>query len=161
MKRVPTGVKGFDKLVQGGFPKNFVVLVSGNPGTGKTIFCLEYLYNGVVKYKEPGIFLTLGQGKEGIMNQAIQFGWNIKKLEKKNLLKIVETEALSLKDVMELIKESVKKIKAKRLVIDSLSTLALYMMRPHWTVAPRTAIAYYSPTLADMKRRMFSFISMN
>ena len=45
--RVKTGVSGFDELVEGGIPKGFNVLITGLPGTGKTIFGLQYLYTGL------------------------------------------------------------------------------------------------------------------
>jgi len=37
-ERVPTGIQGLDALIEGGFPKGRSILVTGEPGTGKTIF---------------------------------------------------------------------------------------------------------------------------
>ncbi|MBS3065685.1 hypothetical protein J4229_01425 [Candidatus Pacearchaeota archaeon] len=84
-ERIPTGIKGFDELVQGGFPRNSSVLICGGPGTGKTIFGMEYIINGATKYKEKGLYITFEQRAESLRGQALQFGWNISKLEKKDL----------------------------------------------------------------------------
>ncbi len=57
IERVPTGVQGLDDLIEGGFPKNSIVIISGEPGTGKTTFALQFIYEGVKK-GEPGVFIT-------------------------------------------------------------------------------------------------------
>ena len=55
MERTKTGVGGLDELLNGGIPKNSVVLVSGAAGSGKTIFGLQFLINGALQYWERGI----------------------------------------------------------------------------------------------------------
>ena len=52
--RVPTGIKGFDQLVEGGFKKNSINLLVGGPGSGKTLFAMAFLYYGIIKYNEQG-----------------------------------------------------------------------------------------------------------
>ncbi|HKI75722.1 MAG TPA: ATPase domain-containing protein, partial [Candidatus Bathyarchaeia archaeon] len=44
MDRVPTGIKGLDELLGGGFPDGRCILIVGSPGSGKTTFALQYLY---------------------------------------------------------------------------------------------------------------------
>ncbi len=126
MKRLPTGIKGLDKLCQGGFPQNSSVLVCGSPGTGKSIFGLQYLYKGATKYSEKGLYVTIEERPENLRIQAKQFGWDIARLEKQgkiSFLKMPIDEANV--DIITLIKNALKKSKAKRLVIDSLSILAI------------------------------------
>ena len=53
--KVKTGVEGLDDVLNGGIPAGNLVVVSGEPGAGKTILCLEYLYRGVAQYNEPGV----------------------------------------------------------------------------------------------------------
>jgi len=124
--RVPTGIPGFDALVQGGFPKSSSVLVAGGPGTGKSIFCLEYLIKGATKFKEKGLYITFEQRAEELRNQAKQFGWNLEDLEKKGWIKIISVpvEKITPKTITE-IQTFVKRHQIKRLVIDSLSTLVI------------------------------------
>ena len=56
-ERVPTGVVGLDPLLEGGIPKGRSILVTGEPGTGKTIFALQFLYDGL-KRGEKGVFVA-------------------------------------------------------------------------------------------------------
>ncbi len=66
MERVPTGIKGFDNLVEGGLPLGSTVLVSGSPGTGKTILGLEYIYRGANDFGETGMFISFEQDPKDI-----------------------------------------------------------------------------------------------
>ncbi|MDI6806700.1 MAG: ATPase domain-containing protein, partial [Candidatus Aenigmarchaeota archaeon] len=56
MKRIKSGINGLDKLIEGGFPEGSVILVSGAPGTGKTLFGLQFIYQGA-KANEPGVYV--------------------------------------------------------------------------------------------------------
>lgn len=126
MEITKTGIKGFDKLVGGGFPKGSTILLSGTPGTGKTIFALEYLYNGTLKFNEKSLFVTFEERKENLINQASQFGWDLEALEKKGLLNIMEIYSSDInKYTVKSIIDSVNKLEIKRVVIDSLSTLSI------------------------------------
>jgi len=123
--RVPTGIKGFDKLIEGGFPKGAGILLSGTPGTGKTLFGLEYLYNGASKYNDPGLLFTLADTRENIIKSTKKFKWDLQKLvNKKIFLEYMPTEDyLTVSQIMQKVDYYVKEKKIKRLVIDSLSTL--------------------------------------
>ncbi len=125
MERVKTGIKGFDELVQGGFPKGFNILLTGLPGTGKTIFGMQYLYNGAMN-GEPGIYVSLDMSDLIFREQGKQFGWDVDKLEAENKLAIIKVpldrERIR---IFEKIKEEVARIGAKRLVFDSLATFAI------------------------------------
>ena len=70
MNRIKTSIVGFDELVGGGFPELSSVLLSGSPGTGKTIFSLQYIYNGAKKYNETGIYVSLVEGIEQLKVNA-------------------------------------------------------------------------------------------
>ena len=62
-KRVVTGIPGLDDLIEGGIPENFIILVSGTSGTGKTTFCMQFLAEGI-KHDEKGIYIGLGEDIE-------------------------------------------------------------------------------------------------
>lgn len=123
VNRVPTFIEGFDGLVDGGLPEGFSSVLIGGAGTGKTIFGVEYLYRGAAQNNEPGIYATFQESAAKIRLQGELFGWKIEELEKKGLLNIVEldrsNEALAFKNLVAV----VKKMGAKRLVIDSLSAM--------------------------------------
>ena len=125
MDRVKTGITGFDELIQGGFPSGFNVLLVGLPGTGKTIFGLQYIYNGAMD-DQPGVYVSMDATDGKVREQAGQFGWDINQLEsdkKLSILKVpLDRERVRLFD---LIQEEVDRIGAKRLVFDSLAAFAI------------------------------------
>ena len=88
--RVATGIPGLDALVEGGFPRARSILVSGSCGTGKSIFGMQYLYHGLVDYEEPGVFVTFDEMPSKIREDMLKFGWNLKELEKNDLLAILD-----------------------------------------------------------------------
>ncbi|MCL5427571.1 MAG: AAA family ATPase [Candidatus Marsarchaeota archaeon] len=120
MERVKTGIPGFDHLVKGGFPKGSTVLLSGTPGTGKSIFALAFIFNGAIK-NEPGLYVTFEQPPEELKIQASLFKWDLGALEKKGLVKFlyVPADATDM-NIYAKIEDAAKEISAKRLVIDSL-----------------------------------------
>ena len=79
MELVQTGIPGVDEMLGGGIPKTSVVIVSGSPGIGKSNFAMEYIYNGVTKYDESGIYLTVEDVPKNIIAYANAFGWDVEK----------------------------------------------------------------------------------
>jgi len=125
-ERITTGVPGFDELVEGGLPKGSVILLSGSPGTGKTIFCLETLYRGC-ELGEYGIFLSFEQSDQDILSQVDGFSWDLKKHLKSGKLIVKHVDILAEQNIFDLIKEIVpKNANSVRLVIDSLTALQNY-----------------------------------
>jgi len=127
MERVKTGIAGFDELMEGGIPKNHLVLVSGQAGAGKTIFGLQYLVTGA-KLGEKGVMISLEQSKNDIFNQASDFGWDFKKLEEDGLVRILsfKPSKTHLVTIMEDIEKAVAELQPKRLVWDSVSTYGVF-----------------------------------
>jgi circadian clock protein KaiC len=127
VKRIKTGIKGFDKLVQGGIPRGYTVLLSGSPGTGKTIFGVEFLKNGAENFNEPGLFITFEETPSNLIMQANQFGIMLKSLKENNkviIKTLPEQEKLNENILIKTIGDAIKQHKIKRLVIDSLNTYA-------------------------------------
>lgn len=123
VKRISTGIEGLDRLIDGGIPEGFNVLIAGGPGTGKTIFGLQFIYDGVKK-GEPGIYVSFEQFREEIIEQASQFGWNDIRNDK--LFSLLSIKRKDIPSFMNYLKDEVAAKKAKRLVVDSLSLLSVY-----------------------------------
>ncbi len=77
-ERVPTGITGLDQLLEGGFPKGRSILVTGDPGTGKTILSLQFLIEGLAR-GEKGIYVAADEGPMDILEQAASLGWDLEK----------------------------------------------------------------------------------
>lgn len=134
MNRTPTGIGGLDELLGGGYLPGSSILVAGGSGTGKTIFSTQFIYKGAEQYKEPGIYITLEEGSKNIWWNMKSFHWNITKLQQENLVKIYrfgmfspKEFALKFDEELEKIKRMVEEMGAKRLVIDSTTTIGMFM----------------------------------
>ncbi|HVO91453.1 MAG TPA: ATPase domain-containing protein [Terriglobales bacterium] len=75
-ERVPTGIQGLDQIIEGGLPKGRSYLVTGEPGTGKTIFALQFLFEGL-KRGEKCIFVTADEGPADVLEQSASLGWDL------------------------------------------------------------------------------------
>ena len=75
-ERVPTGIEGLDQRIEGGLPKGRSILVTGEPGTGKTIFALQFLVEGL-KRGEKCMFVTADEGPLDVLEQAASLGWDL------------------------------------------------------------------------------------
>ncbi len=131
IERVKSGIRGLDELIQGGFPKGSTILVSGGPGTGKTIFSLQFLVQGAAKYNEPGVYISLEEDPERIIEYtSVVFNWPIKRLIKKEKLVMIKSEIFDFEKFKSLIETHVEKINAQRLVIDPITVISLFFERP-------------------------------
>ena len=78
---VLTGIPGLDELIDGGIPEGRVILVVGGPGTGKTLFASQFLYNGIIEHNENGIFVSLDEAKNHFYPEMSKFGWDFQEAE--------------------------------------------------------------------------------
>jgi circadian clock protein KaiC len=85
-RKAPTGIAGFDEISGGGLPRGRTTLLMGGPGSGKTIFSLQFLVNGARHYKEPGIFVAFEETSKRIQANAESFDWQLTELRRKMLL---------------------------------------------------------------------------
>ena len=124
-ERTPTGVLGFDDLLNGGFLKKSTNLLSGSPGSGKSILAMQFIINGALNYNEPGVYISFEEDANDLRRDMKTFGWDIDKLEKEGKIAIInispvdiepQSSSESILGVKDII---IKKINAKRIVIDS------------------------------------------
>ncbi len=129
VERVPTGIPGLDRLLQGGFIKGSTVLVSGTAGAGKTIFCIQFLFEGL-KNGENCLFITLEELPEDIIKDALIFGWDLKKYINEGRFLIEYTDPFQLTDIISPLVEKIKSNNISRVALDSTSILGLYFEKP-------------------------------
>ncbi len=127
--RAQTGIEGFVEIVQGGFVRGSTIMLSGGAGTGKTIFGLQYLYNGAVTHGEPGVYISFNETKDAIYRHAEVFGWDLDKLEAENKFAFIKYEPHEVEMIISegggSIKDTIDALGAKRAVIDSLTSYTL------------------------------------
>jgi len=85
-RRVPTGIKGLDEMLSGGFLPGSAVLVRGAPGTGKTSLAMQYLVHGATECDEPGLLITFEEFPRSLHRDAMSLGWDLSKLEREGKL---------------------------------------------------------------------------
>jgi len=117
-ERVLSGIPGFDELLYGGIPRDNLVVLSGDPGSGKTCFALQYLYYGATKCLEKGVYISLEETEDEVIGIASEFGWDYRKLVKENKLRIITLELYDFDKLKNIIEDVVSEIGAKRIVID-------------------------------------------
>jgi KaiC/GvpD/RAD55 family RecA-like ATPase len=126
--RVKTGIPGLDELVEGGYRRSQVISVSGASGSGKTTFAVQFLYNGAMRYNEPGLYITLGEQKKQIFSNMLRYGWDLKKLEDEKKILFVEYPPYEIEVFLSqevVIRDSVEMVGVRRLVIDPVSSLLM------------------------------------
>ena len=126
-----TGIDGLDDILNGGIVKNSTTLVSGNPGAGKSILCLQFLYNGVKEFGEKGIYLSFEEDVQDLEEAAVSLGFDewgeyvengdIKVYDKQELLR--ENDFSS---SLDLLLDDIEDAGYDRLVLDSLAMFELF-----------------------------------
>ncbi|MDK2783434.1 MAG: hypothetical protein PWQ32_1023 [Thermococcaceae archaeon] len=144
VKRVKTGIPGMDEILHGGIPERNVVLLSGGPGTGKTIFSQQFLWNGL-QMGEPGIYVALEEHPVQVRQNMAQFGWDVKPYEEQGMFAMVDAftagigkskeyekyivhDLTDIREFIDVLRQAIKDINAKRVVVDSVTTL--YINKP-------------------------------
>ena len=141
--KIRTGIPGFDLIVDGGLKEGKTIVLSGESGSGKSTFGMQFLHNGASDFEESGIFVTLTQSPQELISDFDGYGWDIQKLVDDEKILIIDARPFKIDDEMfesdllcetepfpfthltQLILQGIKKIRAKRLVVDSLSVLSM------------------------------------
>jgi len=134
LERVHTGIKGLDNLISGGIPKHSITLVSGPPGSGKTIFCFQFLQKGIEE-GEKCLFLTLDKKIEGLLTQATELGIDFQSAIEKGQCKFLFLN-INKKLIYETMINEILSGNYDRVVLDSitpLSEMPIYVNNPEFT----------------------------
>jgi circadian clock protein KaiC len=135
LERIPTGITGFDELIGGGFQKGKTYLVSGEAGTGKTVFCLQYTLEGLAK-GENVVYLTIDERPAHLVQDAASFGWDLETPIREKHLNLIDITPefselrvgrfkgnVENQKIVDEIHSSIKKVGAQRVVIDPIAPM--------------------------------------
>ena len=128
LRKAPTGIAGFDEISGGGLPRGRTTLVAGGPGSGKTVFALQFLVNGARYHNEPGVFVAFEETTKSIATNAQGFDWHLPELRRKKLLfvdaqpkpDLVQSGDFDLCGMMATLAAQSGAMKARRIVFDAL-----------------------------------------
>jgi KaiC/GvpD/RAD55 family RecA-like ATPase len=122
INRIRTGIDGLDGIIDGGLPEKSITLISGPPGSGKSIFCFQFLYEGVKK-GEKCLFLTLDKKVNGLLIQAKKLGFDFQPAIEKKLAKFLFLN-VNKKLVYESMTNEILSGEYDRVVLDSITPLS-------------------------------------
>lgn len=123
--RVSFGIKTLDNMISGGLLRGSANLLEGAPGTGKTTLAMQFIHNGIKLYNEPGLIITFEEFPQQYYHDAMEFGWDFKKLEEEKKLKVIFSDphtTLAEFDKMDgVFVNLVETLGIKRVIIDSMT----------------------------------------
>jgi KaiC/GvpD/RAD55 family RecA-like ATPase len=142
--RVSTGVSGLDDMLGGGIPGEDILLVSGGPGTGKTILSLQYIVSAVGR-GEPCVYISLEESMKKKIEYAKAFGWDLQRAIDDDMLDVLDLymipQSQGYVDLYERIRGKlqftlekeienlVKRIDAKHVLVDPLTSILVHEQR--------------------------------
>jgi KaiC/GvpD/RAD55 family RecA-like ATPase len=142
LQRIESGIPGFDKIVGGGLIRDRVYLLSGPAGAGKTIFSSQFLYNGVSRYNENGVYVVLEETPQQLRENVYNsFQWDLQTYEDSGNIIILDAissrlglssgerfvvpRPFTLEALLYEIQTAIQTTNARRVVIDSLDAMSL------------------------------------
>ncbi len=121
MEKVKFGIPGLDEILKGGVKKDASILLTGIPGTGKSIAAMQFIHSGALA-GTPGMFITSEEAMASLKTNMKNLGFSIDELEKKGMITLVEQTVtsggmISIEAPLKLI----EKKKIQRVAMDSLT----------------------------------------
>src|ERR1700733_4274661 len=124
---IKTGIQGLDDILLGGIPRENLIVVQGEAGTGKTLFGTEFIYRGIVEFDEPGLIVVFETSAQKLVRDAAVMGWDLEELQTRKKLQIVFTSPEVLEQEVRspdsLLLETAGEIGALRIFIDGIGLL--------------------------------------
>src|SRR5215469_14164162 len=139
--RSPSGCRGLDDILGGGYPTGHVYLIEGEPGTGKTTLALQFVAEGLRK-GEKTLYVTLSESRAELLMVAGRHGLRVEglhilelkpneqDLKLESQYTVFHPAEVELKDRVEMIMKDVDQHRPDRLVIDGLSEVRMLAKDP-------------------------------
>jgi circadian clock protein KaiC len=140
-EKTKTGIDGLDVVLAGGFPRNRIYLIQGDPGVGKTTLALSFLREGA-RVGEKCLYVTLSESREELLAVATSHGWSLDGIDIYELSAaeqsisagggntLFEPSEIELQEATATLLARVAELQPTRVVLDSLSELRLLSQGP-------------------------------
>lgn len=133
LRRVPTGIRGFEHISMGGLVEHRTTLLVGTSGSGKTLFACEALYRAVTQRGQAAVFVTFEEKPADIVRNVQKLEWDLVRLVRENKLVILdasadhglaeEVGAYDLSGLTAQIRHAVHEVGASLVILDSMAAL--------------------------------------
>jgi len=131
LKKISTGIEGFDDITAGGLPSRCTTLIMGGPGCGKTVVALQILVSAAAEHGMPGIFVTFEENSRRVSSNGQNFGWKMRELEEKKLFfvdarmrsDVVKAGAFDLSGLLAGLEAKALEMGARLIVFDAIDVL--------------------------------------
>lgn len=126
---VKSGIPGLDDVIGGGLLKGSIIALSGPTGSGKSTLAMQFLVNGALKSKEPGLYISIEESKQSMYFHMSGYKWELEKMEKNRQLLFLDYPIYEIDQFLtqnSAIQELITKMGVKRVVIDSIMPVAIY-----------------------------------
>ncbi|MHC1632125.1 MAG: RAD55 family ATPase [Methanotrichaceae archaeon] len=127
IERIKMGIPGLDEMLGGGMPYPSTVLVAGGTGTGKTTFCMQFLFKGAEMGERGLYFTTFSEPPEWMLKFMSTFDFVDRKYFGKEIkyvdLSYTLESAKNMNEILDAIESEIVSFKPKRVVIDPISVL--------------------------------------
>ncbi|SNR30620.1 KaiC domain-containing protein [Halorubrum vacuolatum] len=131
--RIVLGIDGLDEMILGGVPRRSLMSIIGSAGTGKTTFALQFL-NESLRNGEKGVYITLEESREAIIDTAEERGWPFEEYIDDGLLALVSLDPVEMANSLSSLRNDLSRLitdfGAERLVLDSVSLLEMMYDHP-------------------------------
>ena len=131
IERIKTGIPGLDEILSGGIPKDSLFLIAGPAGVGKTVMCVQIVYNNILQGRK-AVFVSFDEGKK-LIRYMKSFGWDLEALINEGKLALLDFIAIKergVSDYVNIMLQKIREMNAEIAVIDSITTLVLSMPEP-------------------------------
>jgi circadian clock protein KaiC len=143
LDKLPIGISGFDLIAQGGIPLGRTTLLAGAAGSGKTLFALQFLVQGVRQYDQGGVIVTFDENPKDLARNVRSLGWSLDELVSGQRIAIVdaspdpgdeviETGPFDLSALLARIEHAIRSVNATRVILDSIGAVFLDFRDAHY-----------------------------
>jgi len=132
VQKCPTGIAGFDQITEGGLPRNRTTLITGSPGSGKTLWGIDFVVAGAIQYNEPGVFISFEETVEELYEDVASLNMDLRGLVSQKKIHVehvilerrdVQQTDFNLEGIFILLEHAIDSFGAKRVVLDSIESL--------------------------------------
>lgn len=133
-QKLPTGIAGLDQIMLGGLPASRPTLVAGSAGSGKTVFVLQLLAEGIRQFDEPGVFVSFEESTHDLRRSGVSLGFEIEEWEAAGKWTFIDASPVASEENMvsgsydfgalvARVDHAVKTTGAKRVCLDSIGAI--------------------------------------